>query len=349
MEKILLPEHIGYKANLHSHSTDSDGDLTPEQMKEYYKANGYSILAYTDHLYMRDRTSLNDEEFVALNGYENSINQWGITPLFEDKCYHLNFYSPAPDKVGMVGIFDKLYRFMNLEFENSLFGKRTKTPEQLALAPLLDEGGFCDPTYSLENANKIIAKAKELGYLVILNHPHWSRQTEEDWLNLKGLTAMEIFNYGCWLGGWEEENDYIYDTMLRAGQRISCVANDDNHNNVMQDSFGGFNIMYPKKLDYTSVFNALRDGDMYASSGGILRGVTVLGDRVYVGAENAAYIRLKTNGRFTKIVRMKDKPLTDAVFELHEALSYFRIIMEDINGKRAYTRAYFRNAKGEWE
>ena len=41
MEKILLPEYIGYKANLHSHSTDSDGDLTPEQMKEYYKANGY--------------------------------------------------------------------------------------------------------------------------------------------------------------------------------------------------------------------------------------------------------------------------------------------------------------------
>ena len=75
--KVLLPDGVGYKANLHTHTTESDGKFTPEQVKEYYRAHGYSIVAYTDHLYMRDRSSLNDENFVALNGYENCLHDGG--------------------------------------------------------------------------------------------------------------------------------------------------------------------------------------------------------------------------------------------------------------------------------
>lgn len=339
MEKILLPETTGYKANLHCHSTDSDGTLTPEELKRLYQKNGYSILAYTDHLYMRDRTSLNDETFVALNGYENSVNQWGTEKPYEDKCYHLNFYSPAPDKTAMVGIFDKIYHYFH----------KNKSAEELAMSPILDEGGFCDPAYSVENVNKIIAQAKKLGYLVFLNHPVWSRQTETDWGELSGLTGMEIFNYSSWLEGYEEDNGYIYDGMLRRGKKIYCTANDDNHNRGQNDSFGGFNIMYPEKLDYTSVFNALRDGATYASTGGILRGVAVSENKVYVGAENAAYIRLTTNGRYARIKRMAEKPFTDAVFELPETLGYFRITLKDVNGRKAYTRAFFKGDDGEWK
>ena len=33
-----------FKANLHCHSTISDGKLTPEELKEAYKAQGYSVL-----------------------------------------------------------------------------------------------------------------------------------------------------------------------------------------------------------------------------------------------------------------------------------------------------------------
>ena len=37
MKKYLLPEKgTFYKANLHSHSTVSDGGWTPEEMKERY-------------------------------------------------------------------------------------------------------------------------------------------------------------------------------------------------------------------------------------------------------------------------------------------------------------------------
>ena len=40
-----------FKANMHCHSTISDGKLTPEELKAAYKAQGYSVLAITDHCY----------------------------------------------------------------------------------------------------------------------------------------------------------------------------------------------------------------------------------------------------------------------------------------------------------
>lgn len=38
-----------YKANLHCHTTLSDGKMTAEEVKEYYLKNGYNIVAFTDH------------------------------------------------------------------------------------------------------------------------------------------------------------------------------------------------------------------------------------------------------------------------------------------------------------
>lgn len=43
MDIVLLPETMGYKANLHSHTMDSDGYFTPEELKEFYHGHGYSM------------------------------------------------------------------------------------------------------------------------------------------------------------------------------------------------------------------------------------------------------------------------------------------------------------------
>ena len=76
LKKYLLP-HSGkfYKANLHCHSTVSDGELTPEELKKIYKEQGYSILAYTDHDVLISHAELADENFLPLNGYEMEINE----------------------------------------------------------------------------------------------------------------------------------------------------------------------------------------------------------------------------------------------------------------------------------
>ena len=76
MKKYLLPnEGTFFKANLHSHSTFSDGALTPAEMKAVYQAQGYSIVAYTDHDLMFHHRELNDNSFLALSGFEIYANQ----------------------------------------------------------------------------------------------------------------------------------------------------------------------------------------------------------------------------------------------------------------------------------
>ena len=47
MKKYLIPEEGKfYKANLHCHTTISDGKMTPEEVKEYYKDHGYSVVVF---------------------------------------------------------------------------------------------------------------------------------------------------------------------------------------------------------------------------------------------------------------------------------------------------------------
>ena len=75
--RYLLPDTKKYyKANLHTHSTVSDGKLTPEEVKAEYKKLGYSILALTDHSVIVNHQHLNDPDFLMLTGAEIS---WAVT------------------------------------------------------------------------------------------------------------------------------------------------------------------------------------------------------------------------------------------------------------------------------
>ena len=66
MRKYLLPEKGEfYKANLHSHSTLSDGRMTPEEMKAEYKMRGYKILAVSDHDALHEHNALTEEDFFT--------------------------------------------------------------------------------------------------------------------------------------------------------------------------------------------------------------------------------------------------------------------------------------------
>lgn len=67
---LLPPEGNLYKTNLHCHTTVSDGKFSPAQIKDFYKARGYSAVAFTDHQICMPHPELTDESFVALTGIE---------------------------------------------------------------------------------------------------------------------------------------------------------------------------------------------------------------------------------------------------------------------------------------
>jgi 3-dehydroquinate dehydratase-2 len=99
MKKYLLPETGNfYKANLHCHTTISDGRKTPEEIKDLYMKKGYSIVAYTDHEVFLLHNDLTDDRFLAMNGFEVEIMNWyGRHPLRDCKVCHLCFVALNPE------------------------------------------------------------------------------------------------------------------------------------------------------------------------------------------------------------------------------------------------------------
>ena len=95
MRKYLLsPDKNTYKANLHAHTNISDGKLSPEELKNLYKANGYSVLAYTDHDVLIPHNELSDNEFLALSGFEAQFNGSNKYPgISNEKKCHICFIS----------------------------------------------------------------------------------------------------------------------------------------------------------------------------------------------------------------------------------------------------------------
>ena len=59
-----------YKANLHTHSTTSDGGGTPSQRVAQYRGAGYQVLALTDHEATNDTTGMSNKRFLAISGME---------------------------------------------------------------------------------------------------------------------------------------------------------------------------------------------------------------------------------------------------------------------------------------
>lgn len=59
-----------YKANLHAHTTQSDGKLSPAEVAIHYRRQGYDVLAITDHEKVVPCAELCAHDFLCLEGLE---------------------------------------------------------------------------------------------------------------------------------------------------------------------------------------------------------------------------------------------------------------------------------------
>lgn len=61
------------KAQLHCHTTRSDGREDPRRLLEQYRAAGYAFVVFTDHNRVTSCDDLNDGAFLALPGVETTV------------------------------------------------------------------------------------------------------------------------------------------------------------------------------------------------------------------------------------------------------------------------------------
>ena len=327
-QKHLLPQVDRYfKANLHTHSTLSDGKLTPEEVKEGYKAKGYQILCLTDHNVIVNHSDMNEPDFLMLTGLEVNINAPGWS-TYGGKTYHMNLIAKDPENLWCPA---KLYRWFPVSEEH----ESQIQYENMELKH--------DP----ESINAMIAKANEKGFLVMYNHPTWSCHTYDDYANLKGLWGMELRNTECCMIGHNENNSRVFKEMLNSGNRVFPVGTDDMH---YRRALGKSWIMVgAKELSYPSVIEALEKGDFYMSCGPEIHSVYMEGDVLKVTCSDAKEIRVETHGRQARMLFAKDEPLREAEFNLDTFLAKTRddpsafiyVTVTAADGTYATTRAYY--------
>lgn len=64
------------KAQLHCHTTESDGKFRPDELLQMYKADGYSFVCITDHNRVTRHTALDSDEFLTIPGTEDTVTRW---------------------------------------------------------------------------------------------------------------------------------------------------------------------------------------------------------------------------------------------------------------------------------
>ena len=337
MKKYLLKKSGGfYKADLHIHSNISDGQYTPEELKKLYMEQGYSIIAYTDHEIMVPHPELSDENFLALTSVEFSITEDYSGKNYDyPKTYHLNFYCPE-EKREYISIFN----------EKDVWAPNAK----LCVTDEMRKAKY-ERHYSVDCINDMIAKANAEGFLVTYNHPVWSLQSREDYIDLKGLWGIEVYNHGSFVEGYIETTTPA-DELLRQGERVVLSCTDDAH--TLIHMFGGFVVVSAKSLAYDDVFTALKNKDLYSSTGPAIEEIYLEDGLLYVKSSPATRIVLSSDRRYTDYVMNNDGTLiTEAKFDLNGYMestlkcgpdpskAYIRITVNDENGRSAYSRAYF--------
>ncbi len=313
MKKYLIsPQLNRYKANMHSHSTCSDGKLTPEQLKEAYKARGYSVFAFSDHLKVQEHNDLKDPDFLPLTSAELDVFEQGENSFNLRKAFHFNIISRDPEHFSQVE---------------------------------------CKPrNYSISYINSVIKDAKEKNYFVTANHPNWALFTEEEFLQIEGLDGFELYNcITANFGGALSFTPEIYLYLLRKGKRIYPIGADDNHSFCLpfdhpnNDSFGGFTYILSDKLDYESIINALDNGNMYCSTGPQFFEISAEDDKVYIRSSDVKQITILTeNGKAFSERAAVGQAVNEFSCDVTDCGKFFVAYIVDGRGNPAMTRAFYK-------
>ena len=322
-----------YKANLHCHSTLSDGGMTPDELKSAYRDHGYSVLAITDHEYPYDHSDMSEEDFLLLTGYEAHIRMFenGKSDPFVPEI-HINLFAKEPHNVSYICFNEQYCKYAKDPAVREGFNK---------------VGSQKTRRYDVEYINEFVKCARENGYICTHNHPTWSLAAWEDILKYEGFFSMEMCNYSSFLQDRLEYNGILYDHLLRNGKRIFCHSVDDNHNSVpldspCSDSFGGFTMIMADRLEYSSVIEALEKGNFYSSMGPLFHYVAVEGGKIIIECTPARQITVHLGGRRMIAAHgTRENPLTHVELNMPQRFKYLRFSVTDFEGHHADTHAVF--------
>lgn len=178
------------KGNLHTHTTRSDGALSPEETIRIYAEKGFDFLALTDHRIYHRLPAAQESGVLLLPGMELDAT----VPDSPVHCLHLV-------SVGS-------------DTENAFQQNQTFRSERVT---------------QIGEAQHLIDEIVAAGNLPIVCHPEWSGMEYTEIRELQHFGLMEIWNSACALDCMLDRNAAYWDALLNDGRIVYGVASDDCH------------------------------------------------------------------------------------------------------------------------
>jgi len=294
-----------WRGNLHTHSTNSDGELSPGEVCRRYRAQGYDFLALTDHfigLYdypLTDTLPYRTKGFTTLLGAELHAGA-----QHNGELWHIL-------AVGLPADFAR--------------------PNAPHFRPVPDQ----------ETGAQIARRAVQAGAFVAIAHPQWSGLTLEDMHEIDAAHAVEVYNHGCAMGCDRPDGFALADQLLTEGRPVTLIATDDAHFSE-PDHFGGWVMVKATQNTPEALLTALKSGDFYSSQGPDLHDIRVEGRKVIVESSAVASVVAMGRGSGAKGVHGASMTRTEVSLDRLGDSPWLRIAVIDAAGKRAWSNPIWR-------
>lgn len=292
------------KGALHCHTTRSDGRGTPEEVIRLHHRNGYQFMALTDHNVINQINHCPEAPMTILAGVERDF---GLPGRAADK----------PHTAHVVGL--------GVPGDPAVPAHDTRPP-------------YAGRGEDTADAQPMIDEMHRWNMKTFYAHPQWSGATYRDFGCLKGNMAMEIWNTGCAMDNDLDTNAAYWDEALDDGQQLWGVAVDDGHS--MDQHCKGW-VMVAADNDPASILQALEKGEFYASCGPEIHDFYIEDGVVYIQCSPVKAIQFVSLRNPLPCWRNAEGTLTQAHCELPEGLRYIRIVITDLEGRRAWTNPIF--------
>lgn len=296
-----------WRGNLHTHSTNSDGVLPPEEVCRRYRAEGYDFLALTDHFVglwnypISDTTGYRTEGFTTILGAELHSGA-----MANGELWHILAVGLPPD-----------------------------------FAP--SQSPHFVPVAGQETAAQIAQRAVDAGAFVAIAHPQWSGLTPDDARSVTAAHAVEIYNHGCAMGCDRPDGFAIADLLLSEGRRLTLIATDDAHFSE-PDFFGGWVMVKAQANEPEALLAALKAGHFYSTQGPELRDVRIEDNRVIVESSAVSSVIAIGWGTGAKGVHGHSMTRAEVPLDRLNNSPWIRVAVIDAAGRRAWSNPIWREA-----
>lgn len=307
--RMFNEDMVQFKANLHAHSTVSDGKITREEMIAHYKANGYHILCFSDHERYCNTTAYDQKDFIVLPAIERSIQ--GVPN--HQECHINGIGNPSSSHLMEDNTYIPVVHYT-----------------------------------SLQDVQGIIDQLKETDNLVFINHPYWSCTRMDFLLSLKNYDGIEIYNHGSQISTLSGFSETYYDELIWNKTYKMAVATDDNHNSsrysdeiTYQDSCGGWVNILAHRLDKQAIYDSLKAGLFYSSQGPVIKNYGMKDGKLFVECSKCKEIAFITYPRRGYHFSCDtEEGFTSHEYTLRGKEEVVRIVCIDEDGKKAWTNVF---------